>query len=86
MAHFYGWTDDYIESLPINIAQQYYDSMSAIKARETLTQYNVMMAQHWSKADRDKFVNGLVKQSNPVRKSKGVKISNKELMEVLVRR
>jgi hypothetical protein len=68
------------------VAYDYYESIAAIKAQDALTLSNLIMMPHMKKGDRDKFVKGLVKQSNPVRKSSGVKLSNKDLMKVLMGR
>lgn len=86
LAHFYGWSDDYIDSLPVDVALDYWHSITAIEARQALVQANLIMMPHVDGKERERYHKELEKLANPVRKSQGKKLTNKELMEVLSRR
>ena len=86
MCRFYGWSDDYVESLDVNTFYDYWNAVTVIEARERLVDLNVAMMPHVDQKARDKFYNGLEKQAYPVKKSKGKKLSNKELADILSRR
>lgn len=86
MCRFYGWTDDYVESLSIHTFIEYWQAITVIEARNTLINFNVSMMPHVDDKTRSKFYKELEKQAYPVRKSEGKKLSNKELIELLTKR
>ncbi|HNC40335.1 MAG TPA: hypothetical protein PK522_00975 [Nitrosomonas sp.] len=86
MCRFYGWSDDYVESLDIRTFIDYWNAVTVIEARERLVDLNVAMIPHAEDKDRKKFYKELEKKAYPVRKSTGKKLTNKELMDILSRR
>lgn len=86
MCRFYGWTDEYVESLPIETFMEYWQAITVIEARQRLVDLNIMMMPHVDDKTRSKYYKELEKQAYPVRKSEGKKISNKELLDLLSRR
>lgn len=87
MCKFYGWSDEYVESLSVHTFLEYWHSITVIEARHNLVNLNIAMMPHVDDKARSKFYKELEKQAYPVRKSnQGKKLSNKELMDILSRR
>jgi hypothetical protein len=70
VAHFYGWTDDYIQSMPFSRYVKYLLSIDAIQAKAFQVQKNLHMYPNLKKSGRDKLdrffksiYNRLVKKS-----------------------
>jgi hypothetical protein len=86
MCRFYGWTDDYVESLSVQTFLEYWHAINVIEAREKLVEINALMMPHVDDKARTKFYKELEKQAYPMKQSKGKKLTNKELAEILARR
>lgn len=86
MCKFYGWTNDYVESLDVHTFLEYWHAITVIEARANLVNINLLMMPHVDDKTRSRFYKELEKQANTVKKSSSKKLSNKELMELLSRR
>jgi hypothetical protein len=86
MCRFYGWTDDYVESLSIQTFLEYWHAISVIEAREKLVELNISMMPNVDDKTRSKFYKELEKQAYPMKQLKGKKLTNKELADILARR
>lgn len=88
MARFYGWSHDYIMSLPVDVALDYWHAISPLDAEEKLASLNASMMPYAKEDNRDKYYKNLEKIANQVRKSNSVekKISNEELFKILKNR
>ena len=76
MARFYGWSHDYINSLPCNIADEYFMAITTIEAREALTTKSVTSAHAMVESARSKLHNELSRDAYPVHLQKEVSTEN----------
>ena len=55
VAHFYGWTHDYIESMPYRVFQQYLKCIEAVKADDYPLQRNLSIYPKLKKKAKEKL-------------------------------
>lgn len=65
LARFYGWTDQYIGSMPNDKALEYYMAIKVIDAQELLASMQVALSPQMKLEDRKKFRRSLEKLANP---------------------
>jgi len=72
--------------LDIRTFIDYWNAITVIEARNKLVDLNVLITSNSNKQVVKKLVKELEKQAYPMRKSKGKKLSNKDLMDILSKR
>ena len=88
VAHFYGWTDHYIECLSYNTFLRYYKSISIIESQKALLDLNVSMFPHLKKQhDRSRIIRELKKQGfQMIDKGEAVLKSYREVVANIARK
>lgn len=82
MARFYSWSHDYINSLPCNIADEYWLAITAIEAREALVMKSVASAHALTVSGRKTLHDELTRDAYPVHLRK--EISTEDLARKLM--
>lgn len=74
VAHFYGWTDRDIITMPFKKFMEYWNCISAIEAQNALMDLQVVSYPNMKKSDRSKLFNNLKKTSQAVIRQSGNKV------------
>lgn len=70
LAHFYGWTHDEVERLSFDMARQYFEAISVIKAQDNLITMNIADYPRMKDGSRRDFHRAMHRQANPAELSK----------------
>lgn len=65
MAHFYGWTHEYINQMEWETALEYYDSIEVIEAQQGLIQLTAAGYVNAPNKDRNKIHRSMRKIAHP---------------------
>lgn len=83
MSFFYGWTNDQIEDLPIDLFENYWSAITVIEAQEMLKNLTI---QDWTKmknSSREKLHRQLHRDAYPASFNEVKQVSNDELAKIL---
>jgi hypothetical protein len=86
LARFYGWSPDQIDSLDVQSANLYWQCIDQLEAGEVILSFTIHDYPNLTQDKREALFKRFEKRMNPVRKSEGKKLTNKELMQILSRR
>lgn len=65
MASFYGWSIEYIESMPHGEVVEYYEAITVLEAQDRLVEMNISDYPNMNKENRRKYFRGMKKLAHP---------------------
>ena len=72
LASFYGWSIEYIESMPHGEVVEYYEAITVLEAQDRLVEMNISDYPKMSKENRRKYFRSMKKLAHPAHLQKTV--------------